>query len=131
MVPYKSEDVSLYKRIADEIRRNIIAGIYQPGYQIPSIRALSNKWNCTPGTIQRAFRELAQQGLIVSRVGKGTRVVDQVNEAEMMALVPVRKAILIHRTESFLLESIIAGYSFDEIEESLDLARKSMQLDEK
>lgn len=67
----------------------------------------------------RAYQELAHQGLIVSHVGKGTKVVDNLSEQNQS---PLRKATLFNRTEAFLLEIITAGYTPDEIEQSMRTA---------
>ena len=117
----------LYQRIAGEIRQNILDGVYRPGDRLPSLRALKNQWNCTQGTIQQAYKELAQQGLVISQAGKGTHVVDQPDNKLLQISVPLRKAKLVHKAESFLLESMVAGFRLEEIEEAIDLARRHMQ----
>ncbi len=127
MHQYVPGGAGLYQRIAEKIRTNIFNGVYRPGDRIPTIRDLSQEWNCTTSTIQHAFKELTQQGLIVSQAGKGTHVVDRLDYDEIQVHAPFRKARLIHRAESFLLESFIAGYSYEEIIESIDLARRHMQ----
>jgi DNA-binding GntR family transcriptional regulator len=120
-------DMDLYQKIADDIRNKIIHGVYQPGGQLPSIRELKEQWNCTIGTIQHAYKELAQQGLIVSQAGKGTRVVNPSDFEKLQISQPLRKAILVHQAEAFLLESFIAGYSYEEVEESMALARNHIE----
>ena len=69
------EEPILYQQIAASIRHQILTGEYKPGDRLPSVRALCTAWNCTPGTIQRAYAELAREGLLVSRAGRGTPVV--------------------------------------------------------
>lgn len=122
-----SGDTILYHRIADEIRKNILSGVYQPGDQIPTVRELKQQWNCSQGTVHHAYKELAQQGLVISRKGGGTRVVSQLDYGKLQLSTSLRKARLVHQAETFLLESVMAGYSFEEIKESLDLARMHMQ----
>ena len=117
----------LYPKIAEEIRKQILGGIYQHGDRLPSIRELKQQWNCTPGTIQHADNELVQQGLVITRAGKGTHAADPLENGKPQISPPLRKAKLIHQAESFLLESYIAGYNFEEIEESIELARRHMQ----
>jgi DNA-binding GntR family transcriptional regulator len=121
------EGTHLYQRIAGEIRNKILNGDYRPGDRLPTIRELKRQWNCTQGTIQRAYKELAQQGLITSWAGKGTHVVNPLDNGNLQISKPLRKAKLVHKAESFLLESLIAGYSFEEIQESIDLARRHLQ----
>jgi putative molybdopterin biosynthesis protein len=56
---------------------------------------------------------------VVSHVGQGTKVVDQLPEQNQT---PMRRAALFNRTEAFLLESMTAGYTPDEVEQSLRVA---------
>lgn len=103
----------LYQQIAENIRQDILNGKLNPGDRLPSMREMTSKWVCTVGTVQRAYQELSRQGLITSRSGQGTRVVD---ELPPLADTPMRKAALIHRAESFLLEVLTAGYTPPEVE---------------
>ena len=61
------EKEHLYQQIAEKIRNEILDGIIKPGEKLPSVRKLTESWNCTPGTIQRAYKSLADQGLVTSR----------------------------------------------------------------
>jgi molybdate-binding protein len=54
---------------------------------------MSIQWRCAPGTVQRAYQELAQQGLVVSRTGQGTRVADAAPGRDQTLL---RRATLVH-----------------------------------
>ncbi len=113
------EPSHLYQQIVESIRDDILSGAIKPGEALPSMRKMTEKWNCTTGTILRAYQELAHQGLIISHVGKGTKVVDSLPQQSRS---PLHKAILFNRTEAFLLETITAGYPPDEIEQSLRAA---------
>ncbi|MDD5369456.1 MAG: substrate-binding domain-containing protein [Anaerolineaceae bacterium] len=112
----------LYQRIAVEIREEILAGRLKPGERLPPVRTLMRQWNCTSGTIQRAYRTLAVEGLIISQAGKGTHVSSPVDSRRLQARAPLRRASMVHRAESFLLESLAAGYGLEEIEQSFSLA---------
>lgn len=86
------------------------------GERLPTLREMMKQWNCTVGTVQRAYQELASQGLVSSRAGQGTHVV---GEAAREQDYPMRRATLIHRAEAFLLEVLTAGYSPTEVEDSV------------
>ena len=64
----------IYEQIADSLRRQIDAGILQPGEKLPSVRELSGQLTINPNTIQRAYRELEADGRIESFAGKGSFV---------------------------------------------------------
>jgi molybdate-binding protein/DNA-binding transcriptional regulator YhcF (GntR family) len=116
------EDSVLYHQIADAIRGDILAGRYQPGDRLPSVRKLCAVWNCTPGTVQRAYNELAREGLLVSRAGRGTQVAGTVPRAKAQAYGTLRRANLVNRMETALLEALTAGYDLDEVRQAMDLA---------
>ncbi len=114
------EESHLYQQIVNAIRQQILSGRLHPGDRLPSIRELTAEWNCTPGTVQRAYHELAIQELVVSRPGQGTHVVQQLPRERDDT--PLRRATLVHRAQSFLLEVLTAGYSTGEVETALQLA---------
>jgi len=111
-----TEETYLYRRIAEAVRRQISQGDLKPGDRLPSVRAMMTRWNCTIGTVQHAYQELAAQGLVTSRAGQGTRVVGKLTE---MNGTPLRRAALIHRAEAFLLEVLTAGHSPAEVEDAI------------
>lgn len=109
----------LYQQIVESIRDDILSGNLKPGSALPPMRKMTEHWNCTTGTIMRAYQELARQGLVVSHVGQGTKVVERLPEQNQT---PLRKASLFNRTEAFLLEIMTAGYTPDEVEQSMRTA---------
>jgi molybdate-binding protein/DNA-binding transcriptional regulator YhcF (GntR family) len=110
---------SLYQEIAESIRQAIFYGELRPGDELPPVRDMSVQWNCAPGTVQRAYRELAEQGLITSRPGQGTRVTAP---ATLSVNMPLRRAALANDTEAFLLRVLSAGYTVREIEQAVRIA---------
>jgi molybdate-binding protein len=80
---------------------------------------MARQWNCTPGTINRAYAQLAQEGLVVGHRGGGTRVTSE-------ALQPVNPtwqwANLVNRAEQFLLEAVNSGHTPVQIESALSVA---------
>lgn len=110
------EDQHLYQQIAESIRQEILTEQLEAGDRLPSLRELAAKWNCTLGTAQRAYHELAEQHLVVSRPGRGTQVADKSSLAADTAL---RRANLVHRAEAFLLEALTAGFAAQEVESAV------------
>ena len=64
----------IYEQIMDELRKLIISGVFAPDEKLPSVRELAQQLAINPNTIQRAYRELEQEGYIVSVPGKGSFV---------------------------------------------------------
>ncbi len=110
---------TLANQITDSILQDILNGRIKSGEKLPSIRTLTRRWNCTVGTVQRAYQELARQGIITSRPGQGSQVVSKPPLEKDRLL---RTVSLIHKAEEFLLESIHSGHSPEEIEQALRVA---------
>ncbi len=105
----------LYLKIANSIKLDILEGKLRPGDQLPTIRQLTETWGCTQGTVQRAYQELAREGLITSRSGLGTRVA---SVPTTRADIPLRRTTLIHKAESFILEAVNSGFTPAETEQA-------------
>ena len=109
----------LYRKIANSIRLEILEGRLKPGDQLPTIRELTEQWGCTQGTVQRAYQELAREGLVTSRSGLGTRVASMPTSR---ADIPLRRTTLIHKAESYILEAVNSGFTPAEIEQAFQHA---------
>jgi len=112
-------DEPLYQKIADSIRLDILEGRLKTGAQLPTIRELTQTWGCTQGTVQRAYQELVREGLITSRSGLGSHVAAAPSTRTDL---PLRRAGLIHKAESFILEAVNSGFSTSETEQAFQHA---------
>jgi molybdate-binding protein/DNA-binding transcriptional regulator YhcF (GntR family) len=109
----------LYLEIAESIRLRIASGEIGPGDRLPPVRKMAQRWNCTPGTISRAYATLAQDGLIEGFRGGGTRV----TRNTLLPDQPVwRWASLVNQAEQYLLTAISSGHSAQEAEAALTVA---------
>jgi len=61
-----------YHRAADELRREILAGVYTSGDRLPAETALADRFRVSVPTIRQALAVLRAEGLIESRHGIGT-----------------------------------------------------------
>ncbi len=66
----------IYEQIMEDLRHMIISGGLAPGEKLPSVREQAARLAINPNTIQRAYRELENQGYLVTLAGKGTFVVE-------------------------------------------------------
>jgi DNA-binding transcriptional MocR family regulator len=64
----------LYRAILAALERDIGKGELTSGERLPTHRQLSQALNVTVGTVTKAFTEAERVGLIVSRVGRGSYV---------------------------------------------------------
>lgn len=49
-----------------DIEKNIREGLWQPGYKLPSVRVLKEKYGASVSTIQRGYEDLLMRGLVES-----------------------------------------------------------------
>ena len=62
----------IYEQLEEKLRRMILSGAIGEGERLPSVRELAGQLAINPNTIQRAYRELEQNGFIYSVPGKGS-----------------------------------------------------------
>ena len=73
----------IYLQIASGVRAALVDGRLGPGDRLPAGRELAHALDVNLDTVQRAYRLLADEGLVVARVGRGTRIIDEVNRDEI------------------------------------------------
>lgn len=66
----------LYEQVTEKFRVLILRGILKSGERMPSVRQMAMELSINPNTIQRAYMELEQEGLIYPVKGKGNFVAD-------------------------------------------------------
>lgn len=64
----------LYQQIKGLITRALQAGEWKPGELIPSEASLAARYGVSQGTVRKAVDELAAEGLVLRRQGRGTFV---------------------------------------------------------
>ena len=103
----------VYEQIMDGLRRRIISGVLAPDERLPSVRELAAQLAINPNTIQRAYRELEQEGYIVSVPGKGSFV--RQDDAAARA----RRQELLERWDKLTEELRVLGVRDEELRERL------------
>lgn len=68
--------MSVPDRVADKLRAEILKGTYEIGERLPPERALAEQLGVNRTSLRAALKQLEQLGLLVSRQGHGTRVLD-------------------------------------------------------
>jgi GntR family transcriptional regulator len=63
-----------YRQVADRLRDAIVSGELAPGEALPSVRALAQQYDVTNVTATRAVDLLRAEGLVDTRLGRGTFV---------------------------------------------------------
>ncbi len=66
----------IYLQVKTMIKRDIVAGVLQPGEKMPSVRELALQFTINPNTVSRVYRELEAEGICFTRRGMGTFVTE-------------------------------------------------------
>lgn len=64
----------IYEQVKDGFRHLIIQKVMKRDEKLPSVRELATSLTINPNTIQRAYRELEQEGYVYTIPGKGSFV---------------------------------------------------------
>jgi molybdate-binding protein/DNA-binding transcriptional regulator YhcF (GntR family) len=110
--------VPLYQQIAEQLRQLIAMEQIKPGERLPSIRQLSHTLSVNPNTVCRAFLELEQEQILISRRGGGTSV----SPDRAAGVRSVRQKRLLENTNEDIIRSLSQGYSPEELEAAFYLS---------
>lgn len=100
----------IYEQVKTTLRKLIVSGAMSPDEKLPSVRELASQLVINPNTIQRAYRELEQEGYIISIPGKG-------NYANLSAQVDEgRKKELLTAMDEIVAELLYLGVTPDELD---------------
>ncbi len=69
-----ASDRPVYQQIMDQIKRDIAMGRLIKNEKLPTVRQLAGQIAINPNTIAKAYRQLEQQGIIVTKAGAGAFV---------------------------------------------------------
>ncbi len=110
---------AIYLQIIEEIQMRIIAGIYQPGNRLPSVRELAAEAAVNPNTMQKAFSELESSGLIITLRTSGRTVTEDINMIQKL-----KTEIALEEVKVFFKKMSQYGFTNKEI---IELVQKSMR----
>lgn len=100
----------IYEQVKTTLRKLIVSGAMSPDEKLPSVRELASQLEINPNTMQRAYRELEQEGYIISIPGKGSyaNLSAQVDEG--------RKKELLTAMDEIVAELLYLGVTPDELD---------------
>lgn len=78
----------IYEQIKDGLRRLILSNVIRQDERLPSVRDLASQLAINPNTIQKAYRELEQEGYVYTVSGRGSFAapLDEVGTARQQTL---------------------------------------------
>ena len=103
-------DRPIYLQLMERIQRDIIAGVYQPGDKLPSVRDLALEAAVNPNTMQKALSELERSGLVYSQ---RTSVRFITEDTEM--LTQMKKELATEHIQEFFQKMEQLGFSRAEL----------------
>jgi GntR family transcriptional regulator len=92
----------IYHQIIDQIKRDIALGRLKAGAKRPTVRRLAGQLVLNPNTISKAYRQLEQDGIIVTRPGAGAFVAELSTNLSRS----VRKKLLCEQLELTAVEAV-------------------------
>ncbi|OZG60465.1 GntR family transcriptional regulator [Bifidobacterium myosotis] len=90
----RHSSVPLYRQLAAELRERIVSGALAEGYRLPPERELAGQLEVNRTTVLQAYQQLKDEGLIASKVGKGTFVLP------VLPVLPVKPAVAPARSDT-------------------------------
>ena len=66
----------LYEQLVEQLRKQLFLGVVEAGQALPSVRQLATELGINPNTIQKAYRRMEAEGMIISVPGKGSFISD-------------------------------------------------------
>ena len=113
---------ALYQQVKDFVARKIADGSWKPGDRVPSEQELVAEFGMARMTVNRALRELAEQGKIVRVAGVGSFVAEEKPQSTLLQIANIADEIRQrghdHRCELVSLARVAAPL---DIAASLDL----------
>ncbi len=68
--------IPIYIQLKEQIKYGIARGHLKPGTQLPTVRKLAIDLRINANTVSRVYSELEHEGLLATRKGKGTFVLE-------------------------------------------------------
>lgn len=67
----KAPKMSLFEVIGENIKKRIAAGVLKEGDKLPSCREFAAELGVNPNTVQRAYTQLEEEGIVFTIAKKG------------------------------------------------------------
>lgn len=117
----RKSGIPLYIQLKDQIRRQIEANAWRPGFQLPTERQLASLLSVSRNTVSMAYQELQAEGELISSQGKGTFVATAAKERMSES----RKQRMQRSIDAMLDTASSLGFDFGEI---LDMVAEQLKL---
>jgi GntR family transcriptional regulator len=96
-----ASDRAVYLQIIDQVKRDIALGRLAREERLPTVRQLSQQLTINPNTIAKAYRQLEQEGIIVTRAGAGAFIAN----LDSLLSKAVRRKLICDELERIVVEA--------------------------
>lgn len=103
-------DRPVFAQLVERIQMDIVSGRYRPGERLPSVRELAAEAAVNPNTMQRAFAQLEQMGLVYTKRTSGRFITEDED-----AIGELRIKIAREETDRFAAHMKRLGFTETEI----------------
>ena len=115
------------EQIVRGLRATLLAGRFRPGEQLPSVRQLAVDLGVHHNTVAGAYRQLAEEGWLELRRGRGATVI----ERPAPAPTPRAEAEFRKRLEELVVKALAEGVPSAAVSRELTVLAEKLQEGEK
>ncbi len=115
-------DRPIYTQLVEQIQMSIIAGTYQPGEKLPSVRDLAAEAAVNPNTMQKALAELERSGLLYAQRTSGRFITE---DSKMIQ--ELKDELALQQIKEFLEKMKTLGFNSNETIAMMQTAIKEMK----
>lgn len=92
----------VYQQIVDYVKRQVALGRLKVAEKLPTVRELAGDLVINPNTIGKAYRQLEQEGIIVTRPGAGAFIAELSNNLSNA----VRERMLAEQLDLLVVDAV-------------------------
>lgn len=119
-----SSGVAPYSQLVAQVKQALRLGWLQPGDKLPTAHEVAAGVAINPNTVQKAYRELEYEGLVVGRPGQGTFV-----QRSLCQSTPELVAALTRRLHRWIASARDAGLDEDGIMDVVLAAMRDLDIE--
>jgi GntR family transcriptional regulator len=110
-------------QLMQQVRRALRAGLFRQGDQLPTVKEVVDQLVISPNTVLKGYRELEREGLIDTRPGVGTFVLETL-EGPAPAVREALRDGLLH----WIREAEGAGFDEEDIDALITVTRRQLRI---
>lgn len=104
----------IYEQIKDGLRKLVLSNAIRKDEKLPSVRELAGQLAINPNTIQKAYRELEQEGYIYTISGRGSFA------APLSDVCPGRREELLRQFDETVTELLCLEEKPEQLKQRID-----------